>query len=138
LLELDFRNGLYAVDYAIRREHPNTPLAMIDGSRRRAQLHACWGGGNIKPDESRPSPYSLREPSPALLSALEAMFQFMVVWPRAVDNLVRPADGWNLENVDKFASMVFGFYAQSYFDYLHCYAPMPHVRPPLPWDTPVQ
>ncbi|EJD32951.1 hypothetical protein AURDEDRAFT_177961 [Auricularia subglabra TFB-10046 SS5] len=138
LLELDFRNGLYAVDYAIRREHPQAPLAMIDPGRRRAQLHACWGGGNMKPDESQPSPYSLREPSPALLPALEAMFQFMVVWPRAVDNLVRPAEGWNLGNVDELASMVFGFYAQSYFDYLRCYPPMPHIRPPLPWDTTVQ
>ncbi|EJD34216.1 hypothetical protein AURDEDRAFT_176735 [Auricularia subglabra TFB-10046 SS5] len=117
---------------------PREPLAMINGARRREQLHPGWGDGNTKSNGSQPRPYSLRESSPVLLIVLEAMYQFMVVWSRTEDNVVRPADGWNLGDQDESGSMVFVFYAQSYFNYFRCCSPMPHFRSPLAWDTTVQ
>ncbi|EJD33612.1 hypothetical protein AURDEDRAFT_177304 [Auricularia subglabra TFB-10046 SS5] len=133
LLEMDFRNGLYTLDFILRAAHPDLDLAKIAPAQRTAQLHACWGGGDMKPNEANPSPYSLPEDTPELLRALTAMFDFMVAWPRAEEHLRRRSTPWDLSQVDMLAKMVFDFYAQTYFDYIRCPAPLPILRPRLPW-----
>lgn len=134
LREIEFRNGLYTIDFVLRAAHPHLDLAKINPAQRTVQLHACWGGGDMKPDAASPSPYSLPETSPELLRALTAMLDFMAAWPRADQHLRRPVTPWKLEQVDGLASMVFGFYAQTYFDYIPSFsAPLPVLCPPLPW-----
>ncbi|EJD44723.1 hypothetical protein AURDEDRAFT_166207 [Auricularia subglabra TFB-10046 SS5] len=78
LMEMGFRNGLYTLDFVLRSAHPDLDLAKINPAQRTAQLHACWGGGDLKPNEASPSPYSLPENTPELLQALTAMQKWMM------------------------------------------------------------
>ncbi|EJD39868.1 hypothetical protein AURDEDRAFT_171005 [Auricularia subglabra TFB-10046 SS5] len=142
LYEMQFRNALYMVDFAIHKAHPDLLSTVADGNaddaavrsrRREAQLRACWGGGNMKPDDSSPSPFSVAETTAATLEALVALFKFMSCWPRSEQYLKNPDSEWTLDNIDELARMVWPFFSQSHFDYLRVFPPIPRLRPPLPW-----
>ncbi|EJD32603.1 hypothetical protein AURDEDRAFT_178304 [Auricularia subglabra TFB-10046 SS5] len=129
LQEMDFRSALYTADYVIRQAHGQT----TDPHVRESQLRQCWGGGDLKPNELFPSPFSSTARTPEKLDALKALFRFMADWPRSEDFLKVPESPWTVENMDDLAAMVWRCYAQTHFDYLRSYAPAPYIRPPLPW-----
>ncbi|EJD37035.1 hypothetical protein AURDEDRAFT_173885 [Auricularia subglabra TFB-10046 SS5] len=77
--------------------------------------------------------YVLWETTPELLDALVALFTFMSVWPRAHYFLRLPSRGWTMDDVESLGMMVWRCYTQTYFDYFRTTAPMPFLRPPVPW-----
>ncbi|EJD37961.1 hypothetical protein AURDEDRAFT_172962 [Auricularia subglabra TFB-10046 SS5] len=129
LQEMDFRATLYTTDYVIRQAHGQT----TDPHVRESQLRQCWGGGDLKPNELFPSPFSSTARTPEKLDALKALFRFMADWPRSEDFLKVPESPWTVDNMDDLAAMVWRCYAQTHFDYLRSFAPLPYIRPPLPW-----
>ena len=131
LTEMEFRHELFALDELLRALYPASPeLHGIPARERRSQLFACWGGGGFKPDDDKPSAFSSDVKSPSLLAALHAMLEFMSVWPRSAEHLSVPKSGWSLDSIDGLAVSVWGFYAQTYYDYRRQYPPLPFFRPP--------
>lgn len=134
LSELEFRYELFALDELLRAVYPRSAeLHDISPQERRAQLFACWGGGDFKPDPVKPSPYSLGRKSTAMYNALRSFFDFMSVWPRSHEYLRVPRYGWSFGRLDELARMVWQFYVQTFFDYRRHYPPMPYICPEFPW-----